>query len=768
MKMDSSNHDLGSHQGPPSSTPKSSTAHSSGSNRSCCGNLLEFFADVIQEIKPAALLEIATTIRGGEFAAITIDDPPLCGSYNLVYVIHFQDGVKWCARVPQHASPNHFGEAQAQTMSVELELLRYIHKKTSVPIAQIRHYDTTFDNPFGAPFSLISWIDGKPVQEVWFDTESRVPLKERRLRILKSLAQAMAQLSSVSFPLIGVPIVDNDTLRVLNTAPLRGRDDGLELHYLVEGSSENETRNPFVFFEREPFESTAEYLRFWLNRFKLSWEEEENNCVGDRDDLRGAKRMMEIIIDAIEAIEMGEHPSKGQRDAAGRFVLCHPDFNFQNCRVADDGTLLGLIDWDGIHTTSKHLGYAAYPAWLVRDWRPCLFEPGPEGDSIPDIRELRRAYLGFMKEQSKEIAAATANSHIYRAVEDACRDKHSLLSITDKIARVCLGGHLFDVKFELDGEVLTYGPSKDAKPDRAMECGAESEKTNSSFMSEDKGDPVWDEDELHGVESALASPEVPSLENFKSIQLPSPSLEDQYSPTVGWATRLYRPFRHTLHAFRSFRATLPQPHSLLTHVSWRLQGLLGRFSLHFGSPARYIRGGDSDSNSQPHQGTQVHAGESVEDPLLSQDEQYSEIDGREDIDIKDSKLHAAQLEVIDDQKSSEHDVKMEDAQSEVSESSEGSERSYALEEDELSEAEEDKVEHDDDGEHRTGAAMSVDEVDSEGSYVPDPNEVVPEWLFELNMALGQETVTEEQIGTLKARFIETFTSEEAVEEWSLK
>ncbi|KIM37911.1 hypothetical protein M413DRAFT_421199 [Hebeloma cylindrosporum] len=50
-----------------------------------------------------------------------------------------------------------------------------------------------------------------------------------------------------------------------------------------------------------------------------------------------------------------------------------PDFGFQNVLVDDDGTVTGLLDWDGNDTVPRQSGYARYPLWIMRDWDAFLY-----------------------------------------------------------------------------------------------------------------------------------------------------------------------------------------------------------------------------------------------------------------------------------------------------------------------------------------------------------------------------------------------------------
>ncbi|EPE08405.1 serine threonine protein kinase [Ophiostoma piceae UAMH 11346] len=64
----------------------------------------------------------------------------------------------------------------------------------------------------------------------------------------------------------------------------------------------------------------------------------------------------------------------------GQFVLRHPDLNMQNIIVSDDGTVVGIIDWDGVAAVPRCLGSECYPMFLTRDWNPCIYEYDPRVD----------------------------------------------------------------------------------------------------------------------------------------------------------------------------------------------------------------------------------------------------------------------------------------------------------------------------------------------------------------------------------------------------
>ena len=66
-------------------------------------------------------------------------------------------------------------------------------------------------------------------------------------------------------------------------------------------------------------------------------------------------------------------------DTPQTFSLRHPDFNYQNIFTNDASDITGLIDWDGVQTLPRALGFARYPSWITRDWDPVKYGYGEPG-----------------------------------------------------------------------------------------------------------------------------------------------------------------------------------------------------------------------------------------------------------------------------------------------------------------------------------------------------------------------------------------------------
>jgi hypothetical protein len=70
--------------------------------------------------------------------------------------------------------------------------MRFIKNNTNLPLPEVYDFDTAVDNAIGAPCILMSFEEGLPVSEVWFDETGVTPLRKRRRRILETIGEAIA------------------------------------------------------------------------------------------------------------------------------------------------------------------------------------------------------------------------------------------------------------------------------------------------------------------------------------------------------------------------------------------------------------------------------------------------------------------------------------------------------------------------------------------------------------------------------------------------
>ena len=454
---------------------------------------LEDFSKLLGTIDPKALVTIASDLRNGQ--TCIIDTEPRSGSFNLVYLLTFEDETKWAARIPQHGTRDHFAEGQSETMRAELELLQTIHKETSIPVPEVVYFDTSFDNALGAPFSLATWLEGLPAYRAWFDPTGPTSLDQRRLRILESLADSAVQLGRWSAPTIGLPILrrNGEKSIVESVTKIRTRDAAKEMDLIMDGVKED----PVCFYEDGPFGSTAEYLRSILNssEFKIPIP-----------NIKGHRKLLELMVDALGLCETRSPPKS--------FVLSHPDFAAQNVLVHEDGTLSGILDWDGIHTVPMQLGYAKCPFWIMRDWLPDEYafwsrnSNHSKNEDLPaELARYRKHYYRLVQQRLHSEGSGDMNfinSHVFQALVLACKDQHVFHSIVTKIARTCLTGS----EFHLDYDILYPSPNED--DDSELENHEDHGRKDSDDMDvkeDEKGSEEDQEKEANKEESGEESHE---------------------------------------------------------------------------------------------------------------------------------------------------------------------------------------------------------------------------------------------------------------------
>ncbi|KAI9809390.1 MAG: hypothetical protein M1826_003925 [Phylliscum demangeonii] len=97
-----------------------------------------------------------------------------------------------------------------------------------------------------------------------------------------------------------------------------------------------------------------------------------------RDGPSLAPERLALLLRAIGSIP-------AHHDPEGRFVLGHPDVNYQNVFVDDAGHITGFIDRNGLYTVPRALGFPRYPSWITRDWNRVRYGWGIPGSREEDL-----------------------------------------------------------------------------------------------------------------------------------------------------------------------------------------------------------------------------------------------------------------------------------------------------------------------------------------------------------------------------------------------
>ena len=360
--------------------------------------------------------------------------PPLCGSFHMVFPIVFADGVKWMLKIS--ANGDHFDSIAAAALDSEARTMQMLRRETSIPVPAVYAFDASSDNALLTPFILMEKLDGIPLWQLWFDSEvPKARLEHFRVKVLQSLAGAMVQLNkftldtggSLTFDSGGTP-VGLGGAKVMDGVAIFNKARESEVHQQncdedngntpkkdhseaaifnttnAPGRSQAEaekTDDGDVICERGPFSCPKDYFLSNLDRPDPAFRADAHE--------RGTDISLRLFI---------EWAFAGSRDHDRRFVLTHPDLDAQNVLVAEDGTLTGLIDWDGVAAVPRQVGCAQYPLWLMRDWVPLRYEydtekgqtcedAGYEESSPAELASYRALYAQSMEVEIEKMTGGS-------------------------------------------------------------------------------------------------------------------------------------------------------------------------------------------------------------------------------------------------------------------------------------------------------------------------------------------------------------------------
>ena len=368
---------------------------------------------------------------------------PLCGSFHIVFTLEFEDGVKWMLKIS--ANGHHFDSVAAAALVSEARTMQLLKNETTIPVPAVYAFDATSSNELNSPFILMERIDGKPLWQGWFDDEiPKARLEHFRIKALQSLAEAMAQLNkftlnrggALEFDATGKPVglrgakvvdavamyyqgmgsedvsksnhdiatnhhdvydeshgKDHVNGALQDTGNISKVDNNAESTDKADKNENEDEDDEDITCEKGPFDCPKSAFLFDVDRSDVYRKDDEYT--------QGCYKALRIFIDL--AFANFEDPGR-------RFVLTHPDLDLQNVLMADDGTLRGLIDWDGVASVPREVGCAQYPLWLMRDWVPYYYvydeqerkteeDADYEESSPAELASYRAMYARFMEKE---------------------------------------------------------------------------------------------------------------------------------------------------------------------------------------------------------------------------------------------------------------------------------------------------------------------------------------------------------------------------------
>lgn len=356
---------------------------------------LQHFAAVLAALNLDALPRLAAEARqrlhsGTQYENPTVGDP-MSGSFHILYPLKFADGVRWLVKIPANGVEGKWDELSAASLTSEANTMRLLKRETTVPVPEVFEFSSTTNNKLNCPYIFMSFISGRPLQEVWHARNSGVTdpdiLHSHRVHALEGIASAMVQLGKYTFNRGGCPLYDSKgNISGIGSTRLTDRQAELD-RWFVDGDP---CEDP-IYVEKPVSLDTKEFYTFFMDLHPPT-------------DLvpRGSDILLRQLIDWLPKVS-GPNP----------FVLAHPDFDIQNVLVSDDGQLQGIIDWDGVAAVPRSTGNGCYPSWLTRDWDPMSYDyqepteddeepPVNTEDSPENLKRYRQVYRESFKKTQEQ------------------------------------------------------------------------------------------------------------------------------------------------------------------------------------------------------------------------------------------------------------------------------------------------------------------------------------------------------------------------------
>ncbi|EXK23601.1 hypothetical protein FOMG_19638 [Fusarium oxysporum f. sp. melonis 26406] len=300
---------------------------------------------------------------------------PLSGSFNWVFIISFDDGVKWIFRTPRKEP---FGtrlpdELVSDLIASEVATMKYISQHSTIPVPSVYDYSCTTSNDVGVPYILMSQAKGTSLAS-WSWRNGPHPLRmynNRETISHKAQEKVMAELGKISSQLLRLQFDQIGSLFEEDGRFVTKHSLNPAFHFQDRYSLSQIKRGPFpndeVFYrslldtflvhvqdldmshhcfrapvptERE-FDNPETYRRatdLWNDfvTIGLKLDSSEN-----RFDYLAAGKALE---GAIPSLATTNHPEVTECFGRG-FAISHPDLSINNIFVDEEYNITCIIDW---------------------------------------------------------------------------------------------------------------------------------------------------------------------------------------------------------------------------------------------------------------------------------------------------------------------------------------------------------------------------------------------------------------------------------------
>ncbi|EME83308.1 uncharacterized protein MYCFIDRAFT_81812 [Pseudocercospora fijiensis CIRAD86] len=360
------------------------------------------------------------------------------GAFNQSYIVESDSQQRLNVRVPACGFHPRWNEVDAKLLHDTALGMEWIRQRTGLPIPELVSYDASLNNEIGAPYILMSYINGKPLNETWpGNGDDPAEVHEQRLKVLRQLSRLVVKFSSLQFDRFGAltfPIGDNENPGnpkdpIIDEA-LRLKDSNIfTIHRKFFGLPVDRSLAELVATRKEYAESVCEEKRRYHEavaaaknlRPRSSASVESKN---KSDVVAGYHCLWAMMQDAFLAVaRLGANEPE--------FALMQSDFNPQNILVNEDHEIVGLIDFDCTEAIPRQMAWCCVPHWLAADWNDDYMWPAEGGVlqhmSPEEFGMYRVEYCRLLREACEHDEGLSdhrfsSKSHIYRSLLSSYED----------------------------------------------------------------------------------------------------------------------------------------------------------------------------------------------------------------------------------------------------------------------------------------------------------------------------------------------------------
>ncbi|PWY81859.1 hypothetical protein BO70DRAFT_406062 [Aspergillus heteromorphus CBS 117.55] len=327
------------------------------------------------------------------------------GARSLIHIVEFDDKLRYVVRLPFSGGHDRYTDIAKGAFVAKVKMMQVIKKRTHFPMPEIYDFDASFENEIEAPYVVESFIPGNPISDVWFEESGLMPLEEKRLRILDSVADTMAQLRGHQFDLIGAIEANN-----------RGHQMTNPCHSFKISDSD------MWYEESGPYSATVTYM---LSRMLDPPSKTPRKKEAPPE--AGCRMFLEMMVLCLPL------STDWESDDRESFVLSVPHFDASNILIDDQLHVTGFIDWDEVKTMPRFLGFASFPNWITRDLDPVVYNyPEDEHEDSPELlTRYRLLYNRKMKSllHGEPEVRFMNKSHIFGAIYNAIMNPTARMEI---------------------------------------------------------------------------------------------------------------------------------------------------------------------------------------------------------------------------------------------------------------------------------------------------------------------------------------------------